>query len=147
MKRIKTAELVPGYVLAEDVYSFNGQLILTKGLVLTDKIITRLEFYSITSVRVEDEMTDVPDDTLPEVDLSSIKEELHSEVVRNSEEYAAFKQSFDESISGFKSSINNIVELNAPINTDSLLDSTKELISRGKNSSFSTMDMLHNMRQ
>lgn len=147
MKRIKTAELIPGYVLAEDVYSFNGQLILTKGLVLTDKIITRLEFYSITSVRVEDEMSAVTEESAPEVDLSSIKEELHSQAIKNSEEYAAFKKSFDESISGFKSSINDIVELNAPINTDTLLDSTKDLISRGKNSSFSTMDMLHNMRQ
>lgn len=146
MKRIKTSQLVPGHVLAEDVYNFNGQLILTKGLVLTDKIITRLEFYSITSVRVEEEMQAVPSEE-HEVDLSTIKEDLHSEVIKNSPEYQQFKASFDESISGFKNSINDIVSLNAPIDTDSLLNNTKELILHGKESSFGTMDMLHNMRQ
>ncbi len=145
MKRVKTKDLLPGYVLAEDVYNYNGQMILTKGLVLTDKIITRLEFYSILSVRVEDEIQEVPEEeTLP---IPELKELPHSAIIKQSKEYTEFKQSFDETINGFRSSINNIVELNSPINTDELLDNTKSLIAHAKNSSFSTMDMLHNMRQ
>lgn len=145
MKRIKTKDLVPGYVLAEDVYSYNGQMILTNGTVLTDKIITRLEFYSIISVRVEDEMQDVPhEEALPTPEL---KEPPHSEIIKQSKDFTDFKNTFDDTLTDFKSSINNIVELNSPINTDELLNNTKSLINQAKNSSYSTMDMLHNMRQ
>ena len=145
MKRIKTKELLPGYVLAEDVYNYNGQMILPKGLVLTDKVITRLEFYSIMSVRVEDEVQEVPESTQNSVPESN--ELPHSAIIKQSKEYVEFKATFDETLDGFKNSINNIVELNSPINTDELLDNTRNLISHAKNSSFSTMDMLHNMRQ
>lgn len=145
MKRIKTKALIPGYVLAEDVYSYNGQMILTNGTVLTDKIITRLEFYSIMSVRVEDEMQDVPhEEALPTPEL---KEPPHSEIIKQSKDFTDFKNTFDDTLTDFKSSINNIVELNSPINTDELLNNTKSLINQAKNSSYSTMDMLHNMRQ
>ena len=145
MKRIKTKDLIPGYVLAEDVYSYNGQMILTNGTVLTDKIITRLEFYSIMSVRVEDEMQDVPhEEVLPTPEL---KEPPHSEIIKQSKDFTDFKNTFDDTLTDFKSSINNIVELNSPINTDELLNNTKSLINQAKNSSYSTMDMLHNMRQ
>lgn len=145
MKRVKTKDLVPGYVLAEDVYSYNGQMILTNGTVLTDKIITRLEFYSIMSVRVEDEMQDVPpEEVLPAPEL---KEPPHSEIIKQSKDFTDFKNTFDDTLTDFKSSINNIVELNSPINTDELLNNTKSLINQAKNSSYSTMDMLHNMRQ
>ena len=145
MKRIKTKELVPGYVLAEDVYNYNGQMILTKGLVLTDKIITRLEFYSIMSVRVEDEMQEVPvEEALPEPVLD---ETPHSEIIKQSKDFTEFKHSFDDTLNGFKDSINNIVSLNSPINTDELLNNTKSLIEQAKSSTYSTMDMLHNMRQ
>lgn len=145
MKRIKTKDLIPGYVLAEDVYSYNGQMILTNGTVLTDKIITRLEFYSIMSVRVEDEMQDVPhEEVLPAPEL---KEPPHSEIIKQSKDFTDFKNTFDDTLTDFKSSINNIVELNSPINTDELLNNTKSLINQAKNSSYSTMDMLHNMRQ
>ena len=145
MKRVKTKDLIPGYVLAEDVYSYNGQMILTNGTVLTDKIITRLEFYSIMSVRVEDEMQEVPqEEILPAPEL---KEPPHSEIIKQSKDFVDFKNTFDETLTDFKSSINNIVELNSPINTDELLSNTKSLISQAHNSSYSTMDMLHNMRQ
>ena len=53
MPRIKTSELVPGMITAEDVFNYNNQLILPRGLELTDKSITKLEFYSILYVNVK----------------------------------------------------------------------------------------------
>lgn len=178
MKRIKTAELIPGYVLAEDVYNFNGQMILPKGMILTDKVITRLEFYSILSVRVEDETEPVPSDSddsadvnieanekptepineptnppkasvsTPQIQTKTNPEETpHSEIIKQSQEFKKFQATFDDTLTDFKSSINNIVELNSPIRTDDLLNNTRELIEQSRNSSFSTMDMLANMRQ
>ncbi|MDR2888851.1 MAG: HD-GYP domain-containing protein, partial [Lachnospiraceae bacterium] len=58
-------------VVAEDVYTYNNQLIFPKGFVLNDKAIIRMEFYSILYVRVEDD--EVPIDTLPFSDRSSLE--------------------------------------------------------------------------
>lgn len=54
MKRIATDSLVPGMVTADNIYNYNNQLILPTGLVLTDKAISKLHFYAIESVKVED---------------------------------------------------------------------------------------------
>ena len=57
MKRTMTSNLLPGMVLAENVYTYNNdQLILPKGAVLDDKSIAKLEFYSTVNVLVEDEI-------------------------------------------------------------------------------------------
>ncbi len=144
MKRVKTKDLVPGHVLAEDVYNYNGQMILPRGLVLTDKVITRLEYYSILSVRVEDEQEEVAEKhAIPNPDPS----ENQSSIITNNPDFKKFKAAFENSISDFKSSINDIVTLNSPIDTDSLIKSTESLITQASNSSLSTMDMVQNMRQ
>ena len=41
--------------VVEDIYSYTNQLILPKNLVLTDKAITKLELYSVLSIRIKDE--------------------------------------------------------------------------------------------
>ncbi len=138
MRRVRTSELTPGMITAEDVYNYNGQMILPKGLTLTDKAITRLEFYSILSVRIEDkslEGLDVEEDT-----------RTHSERIRESEEFKKFHESFDENLESFKESINSIVDMNANIDTDVMLTNTLAILSEAT-SSYHAFDMLHNMRQ
>lgn len=58
MKKLKADELIPGMITAEDIYNYNDQLILPKGLVLTEKAISKLQFYAVYQVRIEDEMAD-----------------------------------------------------------------------------------------
>ena len=138
MRRVRTSELTPGMITAEDVYNYTGQLILPKGLTLTDKAITRLEFYSILSVRIEDQSLvglDVKEDT-----------RTHSERIRESAEFKKFHESFDENLSSFKESINDIVDMNANIDTDAMLTNTLAILSEAT-SSYHAFDMLHNMRQ
>lgn len=138
MRRVRTSELTPGMITAEDVYNYTGQMILPKGLTLTDKAITRLEFYSILSVRIEDQSLvglDVKEDT-----------RTHSERIRESEEFKKFHESFDENLISFKESINDIVDMNANIDTDAMLTNTLAILSEAT-SSYHAFDMLHNMRQ
>ena len=56
MSKVDTSDLVPGMILASDVYNYNDQLILPEGLRLNDKAITKLTFYSIRSVSIKDEV-------------------------------------------------------------------------------------------
>ncbi len=138
MRRVRTSELVPGMVTAEDVYNYNGQLILPKGLTLTDKAITRLEFYTILSVKIEDENVAVS--TPIDTGLT------HAQRVQNSEEFKQFHKSFDNKLDTFKISLNEVVDKNASIDTDLMLSNTLAILSKAT-STYQAFDMLHNMRQ
>ena len=136
MKRVSTANLVPGMITAEDIYTYSNHLILPKGLVLTDKSITKLEFYSILSIRVEDEISapETPDDNLS-----------FSQRIQASEEFKEYKQKFENTIDDFKTDINQIVELNADLDAPHLLQHALNLLD-GKNGRINVFSMLHNMR-
>lgn len=141
MPRVLTQNLVPGMVTAEDVYTYNNQLILPKNLELTDKTITKLEFYSILSVRIKEQTADIePSSKALAHDAS------YSAKIQASPEFKQFKQNFERSLISMKDSMNNIVLKNAPINGEALLAETSSLLVDSP-SGFHIFDMLHNMRQ
>lgn len=139
MNRKNISELIPGMITAEDVYSYNNQLILPKGTVLTDKSITKLEFYSIYSVRIEEEKeplsAPVPED------------EPYSARVKRSEEFINFKQDFEEDVDEFKDFVNDIVEKNSAVDFQKMLNNTLSLLHPKDGTRVSIFDMLHNMRE
>ena len=141
MPRILTQDLVPGMVTAEDVYTYNNQLVLLKDTELSDKTITKLEFYSILSVRIkEDSMVAAPEDGEITGELS------YSQKIRNSEEYRQFKNDFDNTVSSMKGKVNDIVSKKTDnITSEELLEDTLSLVNEAK-SGFHLFDMLHNMR-
>ena len=47
MKRLSITQLVPGMTVAEDVYDLDHELLIQKGTILTDKLITKLDLYGI----------------------------------------------------------------------------------------------------
>ena len=53
MKRLSTTQLVPGMTVAEDVLTYDRQLILPRGTVLTDKSIMKLDLYGILTISIE----------------------------------------------------------------------------------------------
>ena len=96
MKRTFIANLIPGMVTGEDVYSYSNQLIVSKGTVLTDKIITRLEFYSVPSIRIMENEVQEPTISDP-----------YSARIQASPEFHKFKETFDTTIVDFKDQIND----------------------------------------
>ena len=75
MRRLYTLQLVPGMVVAENVSSFSRQLIIPKGTVLTDKLITKLDLYGILTVNVEDAVPQ-SEPVLTEPQISSLSERI-----------------------------------------------------------------------
>ncbi len=139
MPRILTQDLVPGMITAEDVFTYNNQLILPKDLELTDKTITKLEFYSILSVRIRDESAEMASDSLAKEDIS------YSEKIKRSPEFLEFKNNFTESVKNLKSSVNDIIERRSPLDTGALLMQANRLLDNNP-SGIHIFDMLHNMR-
>lgn len=138
MKRIKTSELVPGMITAEDVFNYNNQLVLPKGLILTDKTITKLAFYSIINILVDDEVIEISD--------SAFSAPSYSEKIKNSPEFIQFRKEFEKDVISFKSAINEVVEKGTPLDIEKLMNHTLSIL----NPSCTTpniFDMLHNMRE
>ena len=164
MKHVRTSILIPGMVVATDVIH-EGQLILPRGLTLTDRAIYRLSTYDIKDIRIEDpvgyEVEEIEDEE--HVHAPSVSEALtgialedttppeefnepsHFEKLKNSAQYKEFRSHFTENVEELKASLNEIVEKNTPIDVDNLIGDTLKIIDSQSNT-FSVFDMLHNMR-
>lgn len=138
MKRVKTSDLLPGMITAEDVLNYNNQLILPKGLILTDKTITKLAFYSVISVKVEDSVANVNE--------KNLDEPTYAEKIRQSPEFIKFRDEFRQDVDSFKQVVNDVVEKGAPLNVNRLMNHTLNILEPGWTSP-NIFDMLHSMRE
>lgn len=143
MQKISTTKLVPNMVIAKDVYSLDDRLIIPEGFQLTDRAITRLAYHSIPFVYIE-----VPDEPLVTEEApvqNQMEEHPHSVYVRNSPEFKKFSAEFKKDVSHFKDVLNDVVEKNAPLDVDSLLRETLDLLDSSRGN-IHVFDMLHNLR-
>lgn len=138
--RIPISQAIPGAISADDVYSSNHQLIISKGTTLTRKIITSLKFYSILDLSILAEDSDYPSSTQLKKDAS------YSEVIKDSIEFKKFNAAFLESIQDFKVDLNIIANSDEPIDTSNLLNYITRILSESRNG-IHVFDMLHCMRE
>lgn len=138
MKKVNVENLVPGMVLAKDVYNYNDQLLLSTGLCLNDKAITKLTFYSINHVWVQE-------DSSPEETASPTVETSYAERVQSSPDFKEFQKKFESSVAKLSIQISDIVEKNSPIDVNSMVVDALGLLNQEHD--FNLFDMIHNMRQ
>ncbi|MFA9377750.1 MAG: HD-GYP domain-containing protein [Lachnotalea sp.] len=136
MKRVSTKKLIPGMITGENVYTNSGQLILPENLKLTDKMIIRLEFYSIDEISVMEDVVEEFTKLVP----------VYRNKINNSPEFKKFRETFFENVEYFQNSINMVISRIAPIDTYSLLTNTVNIFS-GNLTTIGVFDMLHNMRE
>lgn len=141
MKRVSVQDLIPGMITAEDVYTYADQLIIPRGAILTDKTITKLEFYSIISVRIEDNMAE----GFAPKPVETVTELSYSEKIKQSEEYKEFKSRFDREVVRLKEILNSVALNERPLDLDEMIEFTYKLLQQ-ENGYLSVFDMLHNMR-
>lgn len=147
MRRVSTRSLMPGMVTAEDVISYSNSLILSKGTVLTDKAIMKLEVYSIFSVRIEDEWAEVPEEEpAEEPEKEPEKESSYSERLKQTPEFQHFAEDFHKETETFKNTINGALDDITNLDVDQLIQNSLALLSTD-NKHVNVFDMLHNMRQ
>ncbi len=140
MRRLSTLQLVPGMKIARDVFSFNNELLLSRGMELTDKAITKLDLYGILTVYVE-EVVPVkrPVQQAP-------KTPSYSERLKQTPEFKEFKKEYILNVDSFRHAINNVVERNIDIDVDTLLNNSLSIIAK-RNAQLGILDMLQNMRE
>lgn len=135
MKRVLTKDVKPGMVAANDVFTLNNQLIISKGVVLNSRTISKLSFYSIPYIQVEEEEAKID-----EKEYKSYREKIQADP-----KFQEFKLKFDEEITAFKNQLNDVVHQNAPIDKDALLEHAISLVNSAPDS-ISIFTLLGNMR-
>ncbi|MCM1388259.1 MAG: HD-GYP domain-containing protein [Bacillus sp. (in: Bacteria)] len=138
MKRVRTSDLVPGMITAEDIFNYERQLILPKGSILTDKAILKLTFYSILQIRIEDTVAEVP--------IPAVSEPSYVEKFKSSPEFIEFKENFEADVDTFKNAINELIEKNEPLDLDKLMSNTLAILNPEQTKP-NVFEMLHCMRE
>lgn len=117
--KILISQALPGMITAEDIYTKDNHLIIAKGTTLTDKIITRLVFYSIIelSIYASSQKTD-------EIDADY----TYIEQIRNSESFHRFHLAYKNTVNNFKESLDQIVSDQQELETDQLLADASKIL-------------------
>ena len=143
MKRLSTMQLLPGMIVAHDVLSYDRQLVMASGTVLTDRAITKLDLYGILTVFVEEVSIECEPDSSPDEDENMPS---YSERIQSSPVFKKFKADYELNVTTFKEALNNVVERNIALDVSSLLQQTLDMIAAGRGQ-IGILDMLQNMRE
>lgn len=138
--KIPVSQLSPGMIVADNVYTFSNQLIIQAGTQLSDKIITRLKFYSVDMVHIR-----VEDNTLEPLPIAPLVKELYLEKLKGSHEFLQFNQTLLKSVDKLKTAMQSIIDGSTKIDMCSLYEDVNSIITSSRNG-LHVFDMLHCMR-
>ena len=133
-------QLVPGMIIAQDVFSYDHDLLLSPGTELTDRLITKLGLYGILTVYVEEDKLSAS----PAVKVS--QEPSYYDRIKQSPEFQKFQEEYANNMDYFRESINAVVERNIKLDVETLLNNSLEMLSHISNQ-FNILDILQNMRE
>ncbi len=134
MRRIHSRDVKAGMTVASDVYALNNQLVIPKGVVLNSKTISKLSFYSIPFIQVEDEV-------LAEETAEPL---TYHEKVQKDPNFQKFKLKFESEVNNFKNQLNDVVNQNSPLDMDALLEHSSNIINSAPDS-IGILTLLSNM--
>ena len=123
-RKISLSQAVPGMVAASDLLSKDGLLIMKKDTTLTDKIITRLEFYSVLELNIYT-ITSSQDAQ------AALRPDTYYKKLKESESFKAFRLAYQQTVEGIRSNFEGIVARNISIDTDHLLADASKILFHG----------------
>ncbi len=133
--RIRTDQAEAGMTVATDIYTTNNQLIIPKGTVLDDWMITRLRFYNIYGFVITRHV--------PEAGL--VEEVSYIEMLRNTPEFKKFNRTYVNTVQNVEDNFKEVLNSSTPFNIDTLLSETNRILSEGRNGAH-ILEMLHGIR-
>lgn len=136
--KIQINQAIPGMIVAADVYTKDDHLVIASETTLTDKIITRLEFYSVLELSVYsiNEKQDID---------AFLEQTTYYERIKQSESFQRFHLAYQNTVLKLKHSLDTIVHSPSVLDTDALLKEATEIIV-GFDSGIELFDMLHCLR-
>ena len=132
MKELALYNLKEGMVLAKDITTPSGQVVLEKGKELTKQSILRLSFYNIRSACIVDG------------EEKQAAPKSYSQKIKTSQKFQSFQVDHTIVLSQIRVSFEGYVNEGRPLDTAALLSKVIELFQSCK-TSLELFNMLHNM--
>lgn len=152
MRQIPITALTPGMVTAEDIVSYDHEIIVPKGIILTENIISRLEGYSIYYAPIEENL--IVDLSTPMANSAILMQNASIENLYNSDDSAKasiadrqfqrFSKGFARCAEHYENSLMKSLYRNEPFRANELLKETMALLYQDKQE-ISIFDMLLNI--
>lgn len=137
--KILTSQAIPGMIVAEDVITQDHHLVIVKNTSLTDKIITRLEFYSITDIMI------LSDSELMDQETEYLEATFYGEL-KKSEAFHRFHMAYQNTLGEFRTTLDSIVSNVQEVNTEKLLADVSKILYQSS-TQIELFNMLHCIRQ
>lgn len=151
MKKTIFEQLTPGMITGEDVYALNGQLLVAKGIALTDNILHLLKMHSIRMIRIDDGEDAVSELSaedasylgahIPEF-VSNLPDETRKVRIHEIKE---FKKNYEQGLNFFHITVNNLVEKHTSLDVSTVLNQTLSFLDTDKKHT-SILEMLVYMK-
>lgn len=117
---IPIGQVVPGMIIARDIYSRNDQLVLAKNNILEPNMIAKIMFYAVQNIYVYQ-----PEEQ-PQEEIS------YYERIQKSTEFKNFQLAYNEVLNEIKDSVNQMVKYNRQISETQLVNSVKKIVKKAK---------------
>ncbi len=146
MRRILTVNAKEGMIIAGDVYTTSGQLVVPKGAVLDKGVIEGIKSYSVYDFFVEEEEKKKISYEIDDLERMIFEDDGTSasyyDKIKATEKFEKFQKQFAESVKSVEDNINSIVKMNNPVCVEDLLTTVKTITEQFK-PDVSLFDMLH----
>ena len=130
MKNIATMALKPGMIVAQDVYTYQNELIVAAGTKVDINTVKKLNLYQVMVVMI-----------MEEIDFAT----TYYEKTRLSEGFIKFSEAYNRVMPAYKHKMMNFVMNNAPISLDVLVQQYLEIFTTVDNKT-RILDYLYNMQ-
>ena len=125
MAIIQTRNLKVGMMVADDVFSKAGQLIVRKDSILSRQMISHLKYYSIEQVNIQE--GDFARNIQEAVEKRNGAETTQLERILQSAEYKEFKKEYTSNVNMLQENVNDIILRNTPIDAPALIHETVKI--------------------
>ena len=113
---VSVSDLVPGMIVARDVYTRNNQMLVPADTKITESIIARMTFFGIMSIRV----------FASELEKNIVDEEEEMYMTQQEkEDFAVFKENYELTIDHLSENLNSLLKTADEINTAGWLGMTE----------------------
>lgn len=126
--RLPVSNLKPGFIASRDIYTRNGQLLLSKDAIIDENVIARIMFFGIMSVHVYKDEEEEKAPTYEQIDAEMPIQHRYLKVVDT-----------------LTHTMNQLLEKNGDIDVNSLASEVDHIVSSAK-SSYAVFDLLQSMR-
>ncbi len=137
--KILLSQAVPGMVIAADIFTKDGNLIIARDTPLTDKSIARLEFHSILELTVFSTPASLSIDF-------NVQKETYIEKIKKSESFHRFHKAYQITARTLKDSLDGVLQSQKELDEDKLLSDTERILSQC-NTNTDLLHMLHCIRE